>query len=120
MPFLTELVIRGERRTDKYILAQALVYDSPSMNEVYVAHAGFITDFASIPRRLRGFIDDDASYLRDAAVIHDWLYTSKEVKRITADKILQEAMLELGSGKIKAYLVYYAVRAFGGGHYAKN
>lgn len=115
MPFLNNLVIESNRGTDFYTLEQPLSYEH--LDVVYTAPKGFKTDFASIPNPLRGLIDEDESDIRDAAVIHDWLYSKGEIPRIEADKVLRAAMIDLGASWFKANVVYAAVRAFGGGHY---
>ena len=80
----------------------------------------FVTDFASIPR-IFWFLPDWATYNKSAP-LHDWLYAVKHImgKPITrkeADKIFYKAMLTSfrhhKSGKLVAYLEYYAVRIFG-------
>lgn len=117
MPFLTDLDIRAIRKTDNYKLLTALVFISNKYKTSFIASAGFITDFASIPKALRSFVDNDEADLRDASVIHDSLYASKEVSREVADNVLYEAMVDLGANKYKAYLVFLSVRIFGAGHY---
>ena len=115
MPFLNDLVVRSDRETDNFILEQPLSYQFN--NTVYTVPAGFDTDFASIPKALRSFIDDDAGDIRDAAVIHDWLYSTHEVPRAVADRVLYTAIRELGGSWLVATTVFSAVRAFGGLYY---
>lgn len=80
----------------------------------------FVTDFASVPR-LFFFLPDWATYSK-APVLHDWLYTVKEIMgkpiaRKQADDIFLEAMLiefrHHKSGKFVAFIEYWAVRLFG-------
>jgi len=47
------------------------------------------------------------------AVVHDWLYHTKEIPRYLADRIFLEALLVLGIPRWKAYLFYIVVRLFG-------
>ena len=115
MPFLTKLQIESVRGKNSYKLLSPLVYQFGS--SIFAAKKGFVTDFASIPRLLRFLIDDDDADIREAAVIHDWLYSTKEVSRKFADCVLMTAMKDIGASYIKRKVVYLAVRFFGSNHY---
>lgn len=79
---------------------------------------GFKTDFASIPKLFWNILPKDSRYIREASVVHDWLYTYTTIyTRQEADTILREAMIELGASKLLAYIVYWSVRLFGGSHW---
>lgn len=94
-----------------------------SKNKV-VIRAGFITDFASVPRIFWSIIPPTGRYGK-AAVIHDWLYQhktdtkfdvlhkifSKERKR--ADDIFKEAMQVLNVKKWRIFIMYWGVRVGG-------
>lgn len=115
MPFLNDLFVKSIRGSSFYELTLPLSYQHN--DTVYTAPVGFKTDFASIPKAVRGFIDEDESDIRDAAVIHDWLYSTGELPRSVADIILRDAMRELGAGFVKASVVFLAVRCFGSSHF---
>lgn len=74
--------------------------------------AGFVTDFASIPRVFWIFMPPDDIYSQ-AAVLHDYLYNTKMFNRDRCDKLFLQAMEILGVGKFTRYTMYYAVRSFG-------
>ena len=76
---------------------------------------GFRTDFASVPRPLWMIYPRWGSY-GYAAIVHDYLYGdgSALVTRMMADRVFLEAMLCLGVPRVRAYLLFSAVR-FGGG-----
>lgn len=84
--------------------------------DVISVPAGFVTDFASIPR-IFFFLPDWATYSK-SAVLHDWEYHAKEMSRAYADFIFLEAMLvdwrNYKSRYFMAYIEYWAVRLFGG------
>lgn len=94
---------------------------SDTSNQVIYVDAGFITDFASIPKFL-WFLPYWAKYSK-AAILHDWLYHAKQImdepcSRKRADDIFLEAMLiefrlHKMLGGIIAYSEYVAVRIFG-------
>jgi hypothetical protein len=78
---------------------------------------------ASIPRFLKGVVDNDGPNIRDAAVLHDFLYSSKSdlhykfIKKSDADYLLRVAMEDLGAGIFIRWLVYTSVQLFGNSHY---
>ena len=78
---------------------------------------GFMTDFASVPRIFWVIIPKWGKY-GNAAVIHDWLYWSKNImgKTITrkqADDIFREAMGILEVPKWEIFCMYWGVRVGG-------
>lgn len=89
-----------------------LVYVSDLTNSTYTVPANFETDFATIPRLPLVFaLFGDCAHR--AAVLHDWLYTTKKVSQSTADVLLLEAMESTGISTWRRYAIYYAVRLFG-------
>lgn len=100
---------------------------SPDGLEYVRVPAGFVTDFASIPRPLWALMPPHGLYDK-AAVVHDWLYGRRRicgetptnavsyvryVERAEADRILLEAMTVLGVGWMTKTLIYRGVRAGG-------
>lgn len=78
------------------------------------APKGFKTDFASVPRLPIVFwLAGDTS--TEAAVIHDWLYTSKITTRRVADAVLREAGKVSGVPAWRRWMIWAGVRAFGQG-----
>ncbi len=85
--------------------------------------AGFITDFASIPRPLWNLLPPTGPYGK-AAVVHDWLYRrrvitcgdlgkTRLVERSEADRILLEAMQVLNVNAVERGTIYAGVRVGG-------
>lgn len=85
--------------------------------------AGFLTDFASVPRGLWNLLPPIGLYGK-AAVVHDWLYQNswlesgplgwaRPVTRAEADSILLEGMKILGVGWWIRHLIYAGVRIGG-------
>lgn len=114
MPFQTELELKPDG--DKWRTISHLVYETPGGDYVVVP-PNFETDLASIPRPLRLIYPIHGAHTR-AAVVHDYLYSTKEIdglpiERKRADRIFYEAMRESGVRRTKAYLMYLAVRAGG-------
>ncbi|TNF08548.1 MAG: DUF1353 domain-containing protein [Gammaproteobacteria bacterium] len=114
MPFRTELELKPYGY--KWRTVSHLVYETIAGDYVVVP-PNFKTDLASIPRLLRLICPMHGPYTR-AAVVHDYLYSTKEIddtpiERKRADRIFYEAMRESGVRRTKAYLMYLAVRAGG-------
>lgn len=80
---------------------------------------GFQTDFASIPRPFWIVLPKWGTY-GNAAVVHDWLYWTQSRSRAASDHILWEAMGVLGVGGVTRFVIYHAVRWFGGFAWLRN
>lgn len=112
--FLTKLrtVRYGKKR---WKLTDPLIYASKLAGNITVP-AGFITDMASVPRiPLAYWLAGDTAH--EAAVIHDYLYTSHKHPRDVADAVFLEAMKAMGEPFIRRYAMYTAVRLFGAAPY---
>ena len=76
---------------------------------------GFVTDFASIPKFLWFF--PYWAKNNKASLLHDYLYYDHLLSRAEADQVFYEAMLVMfrhhKSGKLVAWVEYWAVRVFG-------
>ena len=84
--------------------------------------AGFTTDFASVPRLPVAFLLTGDTAQR-AATVHDFLYefgrpcthSALVLTRKQADDLFLQAMTDSGIPRWRRNMMYYAVRAFGGG-----
>jgi hypothetical protein len=99
-------------------LVEPLGYQSPTLAVTVTAPAGFITDFASVPRIPIAY-ELAGDLAEDCATIHDFCYATGCVSRETADLLLREMMGERGFGWLRRWSIYAAVRAFGGSHYVE-
>ena len=93
--------------------------------ESVVVPAGFLTDFASIPRGLWWLFQPTGRWA-GAALVHDWLYHSpivqtgrdepkhRPIDRDEADRVFLEAMQVMGVSWLTRHTMYRAVRLFGG------
>lgn len=86
-----------------------------------IVPVGFISDLASIPRILH-FLPhlDPNGRSRRAAVLHDYLYFTKQFNLKYSDQILKEALKKEGMNKFTANIYYYAVRLFGRFYWKSN
>ena len=83
-------------------------------NIEWVARKGNLTDGASIPKYLWSIMGAPlAGKYRRAAVIHDVFCKNRSRTYGAVHAVFYEAMLADGVGKIKAKIMYWAVRNFG-------
>lgn len=84
--------------------------------------AGFVTDFASVPRVLWNLLPPTGLYGK-AGVLHDYLYRRLLLTRRECDNLLLEAMQALGVPGLTCAAVFLGVRLGGWvtyRHYRKN
>lgn len=122
--FLTPLDVQLEDDAENegrgsWRLDSPLVYQSDVAKETFTVPAGFVTDFASVPRLPVAFLLA-ADSCHEAAALHDWLYTTHPVDRATADAILREASAVTGAPAWRAWLMWAGVRVFGGAHWVSD
>jgi hypothetical protein len=116
--FQTELVVRPYPSTAQcdgrnWVLVQDMIYRSDLIGE-YIVPRGFTTDFASVPAVLWADIPPFGKW-GPAAVLHDAIYWFQGYTREQADRILMEAMQDLGVDWRRCALIYDGVR-IGGQH----
>lgn len=119
-PLAVELVGYREGRA-AWRLLRDLRYDSALARARLVVPAGFVTDFASVPRAPLAFLlAGDTAHA--AAVVHDYLYQARPLRgglpgagRELADAVFLEAMRATGIPAWRRHLMYLAVRAAGAG-----
>jgi len=130
-----QTALRVEKESERcWKLLEPLVYNSDTIGLI-VVDAGFVTNFASVPRlpfmyMLFGGVGDEA------ATLHDWLYRKehtqstgheRQIDRETADKVLRGVIIECltkdGKSKLKAKAIAWAmwagVRLGGASHWEK-
>lgn len=119
--FLTKLVVEetdddtNEGR-GTWRLKKRLAYISHAANGLIVVPAGFVTDFASVPRiPIVWLLCGDTAH--PAAALHDWIYTTCPMSRRMADDVLREAAICKGVPKWRAFLLWAGVRIFGASHW---
>lgn len=113
--FLTPLNVKAID-DERWELTTSLVYKSDLLGKTITVPAGFITDFASVPRLplaywLMGGV------ATKAAVIHDFLYRLGDVSRKDADKVFAEAMEATGIPAWRRGPMWLGVRIFGRSSY---
>ena len=119
--FLSKLEMENLDGKDdgEWKLIAPLVYSSSVAGWIFKVPAGFVTDLASIPRLplVYWLMGGKAN---ESSVVHDWLYSSKQVSRYMADCVLVEASAVIGVSWWRRVLLFAGVRLFGASHYGKN
>ena len=88
--FITDLDCKNIDDT-KWELLSTLQYRSQRLGRVVAVPAGFVTDFASVPRVPVVYTAFGNRAHRES-VVHDYLYQTHLVTKATADRIFFEAM----------------------------
>lgn len=112
MPFIgTDLVVvpRGDRA---WTVLRPLTYEG-GLGDRFTIPAGYVTDFATVPRVAVWLIPTFGRYTR-SAILHDYLITDAipagMVSSVDADGIFRRTMRELGVPPVKRWLMWAAVR----------
>lgn len=109
--FRTDLHV-VQRSAKDWVLTRPLVWEGD--REWFVIRPGFVTDFASIPKSLRWFLDN-AGRNAKAAVLHDaaWRESMRPEPRIDpwdADSMFRSALRETGAPALTRGLMWFGVR----------
>lgn len=99
-----------------FTLLRQIGYDSDQHDESFTVPAdlrAFQTDFASVPEIVTWLVPRSGLFL-PAAVLHDALidpeqYIGPQISRMEADRIFRSATIDLGTGKVRAWLMWSAV-----------
>lgn len=113
--FTTPLRLEATR-PGHWVLLNDLIWDG---EERIVVPAGTSTDLASIPRPLRGILQQNG-VSRRPAVLHDYLYSSRSVTRAQADAIFRQALAAEGMGGLGRFTYWAGVRLGGRFAWAKK
>lgn len=113
--FLTELQVENATEWDDgtWRLTAPLVYQSDVAGKTFTVPAGFVTNFASVPRAPVIFMLAGGK-ANEAAALHDALYTFHWVPRSMADAVLREASAVTGVPWFTRQVMWLGVRLFGG------
>ena len=76
----------------------------------FIFKPGFIWDLASVPKPLRGIVDNDSRSLRAAAMVHDACFALHLIDFKHADRLFYR-IIKAHSGGFKGLLAFLAVRS---------
>ena len=99
----------------EYRLTRPIHYDvgQPGSGMSVQVPAGYVTDLYSLPGRILQRWQPDTARWALPAILHDWLYDVGRVGRESADRILLEAMRQLGVRPLQRLAVWSGVRLGG-------
>lgn len=115
-PFTLQVELQPDRKYWK--LLSEFTYLDPNFGDITVDR-DFISDFASVPR-LPLLFTILGQYGHAAAVIHDWLYFTKQLDRSSSDRVFLNALRSSGIARWRAWLLYGGVRLFGNSRWKAN
>lgn len=99
-------------------IVEPFAFESIVLDRIIVVPAGFVTDWASIPRICWTLVGGPTGPYTKASALHDYCYrTLGFCTRSEADHVLLEAMDVSGVPWLTKQEVYRGVRAFGGPSY---
>ena len=111
--FTTELVVEQiDNRYWKLLEGFEYHVGTYPSDEIIKVPAGFITDFASVPKLFHDIIKPIGKHGK-AAVIHDYCYATAIYGKFKSDCIFLEAMNVLGVEPWKRRVMFNAVLFFG-------
>jgi hypothetical protein len=111
--FATELKVEPASAFDgqEWRLLDKLIFVSDVAGRIVVP-AGFVTNFASVPR-IPLVYELCGNTSAKAATVHDYLYTTHAVPRDVADAVLREASAATDVPAWRRVVMWAGVRAFG-------
>lgn len=111
MPFIEGAVVVRRLDDERWRLVEALIYSGN--RDVWMVPAGFVTDFASVPRVAVWLIPRFGRYT-PAAILHDWLcgpgILDGHISPVDADGVFRRVMRELGVPPVRRWLMWAGVR----------
>jgi hypothetical protein len=100
----------------KWVVCKPVIYQSDVAKQTFTVPEGFHTDLASVPRLpVVYWLTGGTS--TEAAIVHDYLYSTGLVPRETADAVLREASQVTGVPGWRRWLMWAGVRLGGASHY---
>lgn len=103
-----------------WILWTDMAWDIGNSGHRIVVPAGFVTDFASIPKILWSTGLTPTGRYGRAAIIHDFLYWSQGCSREQSDRLLVIAMKESEVNSIEENIIYAGVSVGGAAPWSEN
>ena len=104
---------------DVWYLSTDMLWSLPGGARTIVVPRGFATDFASVPQSFWVWMPPTGRYGLPA-MVHDWLYWDQTLLRSQADDIFESALADLDVSRWRRFILFRAVRWFGGKYWREN
>ncbi len=111
--------VRPSGNNRAFVLLEPMTYQIGDTRASITVPAGFVTDYASIPRGLWSLYSPHDQYSR-AAIVHDYLYWSQLCTRAQADNLFMIAMKESDVPAVTRAIVYSGVHEGGQSSWDEN
>jgi hypothetical protein len=118
-PPANRIVVQPFADGKHWMLTEPLAYKPSGSNVALVVPAGFVTDFASLPRALCSLLPPAGKYLA-AVIIHDFLYWDQSCDRQIADRMLATVLKDSEVNRVQGGLIQAGVRVVGIGGWNIN
>lgn len=106
MPFISDPVVK-QVNVGAWELTDDLVY--AGRDDLFAIPAGFVTDFATVPRLVVWMFPKYGAYTR-AAILHDYLLVTGDVPRHAADGLFRRVLRELNVSLLRRWMMWAGVR----------
>lgn len=114
--FTGALVLRSQGEDRPRVVVGEFGFYSALLGRTVTVPDGFETDLASVPRLPLVYLVM-ADHGDEAAVIHDYLYSTRAESRKTCDAVFREACGAMGLSGWRSWAMWLGVRVGGGRHY---
>ena len=129
MPFESHLELRHRPGRHRWEVIEPLYYRhlntpkglQPLVSQLIVVPVGYLSDLASMPRLARRLLGSPGPTTRRPSVVHDFIYThlTHRFTKREADRIFYDALLEEGTSRCLAWLMWKAVCLAGRGNWGQ-
>ena len=119
IPVIRVEYLQHDQKGDRWKLLEHMPFNTP-LGPVIVP-AGFVTDFASVPKIVWSFIPPMGPYAA-AAVLHDWWYENRlgveqfgnwKARKMADEQFYRDMVAADPDARNRNRLMYQAVRLFG-------
>lgn len=112
MPFVGSPLRVEQAGTRHWMLLAPLAYEGTT--DRWIVPAGFLTDYASVPRFLQSFVQATGTWTL-AAILHDWFCVRLAlgdcpISPVDADGIFRRVLREEGVDPLRRWSMWAAVR----------
>jgi len=119
---LETLTAWGMNRDQVWIVSRPLkiITEDAGQRTSYLFGPPYLTDLASIPKRLRGAIDNDDIRLIAPALVHDYNFATHAMSFRSSNELFRKMIRAVGGSWLKAFICWLSVSSPFGSAIYKN